>query len=275
MKLICQGFDGFTFQVPNVRSANVETLTLNSDGEFEKGLLLTPDRTVHGLFTHLGEIPECGQLTKKQARRLIQRRAKGPYYGYYNSDKSIYCVSTELFFEIQLHGLFFLKYISQETLLKIFEYLKSHGLSSYLSRSDYQLTVRANRKKFFSMIWQDCSYSDTFEIVPRIKAGLVKRFEAEHSRISVIGYDKKSHLEAVSDSPYHELFKQKYTDDFEDLFRLEFRLHYADKNQKLSQKFKEGVSLSILKSVFLELIEEQVQFPKQLKKLIAGGQYGK
>ena len=90
MKLICQGFDGFTFQVPNVRIANVETLTLNCDGENEKGLLLTPDRIVHGLFTFLGEIAESGQLTKKQSRRLFQRRVKGPYYGYYNSDKSIY-----------------------------------------------------------------------------------------------------------------------------------------------------------------------------------------
>lgn len=273
MKLICQGFDGFTFQVPNVRTANVETLTLNSDEEYEKGLLLTPDRTVHGLFTHLGEIAESSQLTKKQSRRLAQRRVKGPYYGYFNSDKSIYCVSTELFFEIQLHGLFFLKYSPLEMLLKIFEYLKSQSLSFYLSRSDYQLTVRGSREKFFSMIWQDCLYSEHFELIPRIKAGSVKRFEAEYSRMSVVGYDKKSHLDSISESPYYELFKQKHTGDFEDLFRVEFRLHYADKNQKLSQKIKEGLNLTSLKFVFLELIGEQVKLSKQLKKFIAGGRY--
>jgi hypothetical protein len=275
MKLACQGFDTLTFQVPNVRRANVETMTLNSDGEYEKGLLLTNDRTVHGLFSHLGEFSENSQLTKKQSRRLAQRKAKAPYYGYFNSDKSIYCVSTELFFEIQFHGLFFLKYSAFKVIKQILDYLKNQGLSFYLSRTDYQLTIRGNRDKFFALIWQDCSYSDLFELAPKIKAGSVKGFEAEYSRISVVGYDKKSHLDSLSDSPYRELFKQKHTDNFEDLFRVEFRLHYADKNKSLTELFQNEINEDELKKTFFSLVQKEIQFPKQLKQFISGGRYEK
>lgn len=275
MRLICQGFDGFTFQVPNIRKADVETMTMNSEGEYEKGLLLTPDRTVHGLFSHLGEVAEVSQLTRRQSRRLAQRRVKGPYYGYFNSDKSIYCVSTELFFEIQFHGLFFLKYSAFATIAKILEYLSNHNLSFYISSTDYQLTIRGNRDKFFALVWKGCSYSDLFELVPRIKNGQVQHFQSSYSRISVVAYDKKSHLESMSDSPYQELFKKKYTDDFDNLFRVEFRLHYADKNEELTDVLKEEINEDKLKEILFGLVQKQIQFPSQLKKLIAGGRYEK
>lgn len=79
----------------------------------------------------------------------------------------------------------------------------------------------------------------------------------------------------MADSPYQELFKQKYTEDFENLFRVEFRLHYADKNEELTDVLKEEINEDKLKEILFGLVQKQIRFPSQLKKLIAGGRYEK
>nr|BFD66612.1 hypothetical protein HAGR004_16340 [Bdellovibrio sp. HAGR004] len=56
---------------------------------------------------------------------------------------------------------------------------------------------------------------------------------------------------------------------------MEFRLHYADKNEELTDILKKEINEEKLKEILFGLVQKQIRFPSQLKKLIAGGLYEK
>lgn len=166
-------------------------------------------------------------------------------------------------------GLFFLKADWQQQLTKILDLIEDNKWIYHATRTDLALTaIIPQQKNKIKSMEKEIDFQN-LEIQRREKNKIQNYISASHSNFEVVIYDKSRQIEEVKkDSLYQKLFKEKFGQESENIFRLELRIKNKKPNLTITKLLMERRFDQIPQEVIrLSNTSERVKITKKIRNM--------